>query len=68
MKAKTIRFAKVWYQSKTLWVNLIALIALVSQSQYGFIIPVEEQAALLIVINLFVRLFTGQPITFSRKK
>jgi len=50
---------KVWYKSKTLWTNIIALIALLVQAQYGFIILPEEQIAILAVINLILRGLTG---------
>jgi len=50
---------KVWYKSKTLWTNIIALIALLVQAQYGFIILPEEQLAILAVINLILRGLTG---------
>jgi hypothetical protein len=58
---------KQWYLSKTLWVNLIALIALVLQSQFGFIIDAESQMALLLVINLVLRAITGDEIVFGNK-
>ena len=50
---------KVWYKSKTLWTNIIALIVLLVQAQYGFIILPEEQIAILAVINLILRGLTG---------
>lgn len=49
---------KIWYYSKTIWVNAIFLIALVVQSQAGFIIDPVEQAAVLTVINLILRSIT----------
>jgi len=54
---------KKWYRSKTLWVNLIAILVLIIQTQTGFIISPEEQAAILAVINLILRWITGEPIT-----
>ena len=54
---------KAWWKSKTLWVNIIALAALLIQSQYGFIVSVEEQAAIIIVANLILRVATGEGLT-----
>jgi len=59
---KTIT-TKVWYKSKVLWVNIIALIALMAQMAYGFVIAPEEQAAIIIVINLILRAATGSGLT-----
>ena len=47
-----------WYTSKTLWTNTIGLAALVIQMQFGFIVPVEFQAAGLTVINFLLRIIT----------
>ena len=54
---------KTWWISKTVWFNVIALIALILQSQYGYIITVEEQAAVLVVANLVLRGVTGEGLT-----
>lgn len=50
---------KKWYQSKTLWVNALAAVALIVQSQTGFVVSGEVQGAVLVVANLFLRLVTG---------
>ena len=54
---------KPFWKSKTLWVNTIALIALVLQGQFGFVIGAEEQAAIITVANLILRAFTNAGIT-----
>jgi len=51
---------KNWKTSKTIWLNIIAIIALVAQSRYGFVISGEEQAGALIVINMILRIFTDR--------
>jgi len=51
---------KKWYSSKTIWVNVLALAALILQTQIGFIIDPEEQAGIIVVINLILRIFTGE--------
>lgn len=53
---------KKWYLSRTLWVNLIALVALLLQSQVGFELSSEETAAILVVINLIMRAITKEPL------
>lgn len=53
---------KKFWESKTLWVNIIAMVALVIQAKYGFIIAPEEQAAGLVLINLVLRAITKKPL------
>ena len=53
---------KSFYYSKTLWINALALIALIAQLRYGFIFSIEEQAALITVINLVLRIFTKKEL------
>lgn len=55
-------FGKRWFLSKTLWVNAVAIAAMLLQHQYGLVIDVEEQMAILAVINIIVRLVTSQPL------
>jgi uncharacterized membrane protein len=59
---------KEFYLSKTFWVNIIALVALVAQGIFGFVVDAQAQAALLIVINLVLRAVTGDEITFGGKR
>jgi len=53
---------KKWYLSKTLWINFIAILVIIAQANFGFIIGPEYQVGLLGIINLIVRSVTGQPI------
>ena len=53
---------KPWYRSRTLWLNIIAIIALVAQVQAGFVIDADEQLALLAMINLLMRAITKEPL------
>jgi uncharacterized membrane protein len=53
---------KVWWRSKTLWVNAVAGIALLAQSQWGFVIDLETQGGILTGINLLLRLITKEPV------
>ena len=56
---------KQWYESKTLWLNLLSVIALVVQTQTGFIVDAEAQMALLGVINLVLRTFTKSHLNWK---
>lgn len=54
---------KKWYLSKTLWVNLLAVVAIILQGVTGNeVLPTEDQALLLGLINLILRIVTKQPI------
>ena len=54
---------KKFYTSRTLWVNLIALIAIILQLATGKeVFSLEAQASLLAVINLVLRLVTKKPV------
>ena len=56
--------AKPVYLSRTFWINLIALGAILYQAISGneLLISPEAQTALLAVINLVLRLITKQPV------
>lgn len=51
---------KKWYKSKTIIANIIALLAIIVQSQTGFIINPEEQVAIVILLNLVLRIITNK--------
>jgi len=53
---------KAWWRSKTLWVNVIGGLALLAQSQWGFVIDGEIQAAILAIVNLALRLITNEAV------
>jgi hypothetical protein len=51
---------KKWYRSKTLWTMALALVALVAQMAYGFVLAPEEELGILAVIGLVLRAFTKE--------
>ena len=52
---------KKWYYSKTVWVNLIAAVAVLLQSITGTeVINVEAQMGIVVVLNLILRIVTKQ--------
>jgi hypothetical protein len=56
---------KKLHQSKTIVVNVIALVAIIVQMQTGFVVSINEQAAILTIINIVLRLVTKEAITLS---
>jgi uncharacterized membrane protein len=58
---------KLWL-SKTFWVNVIALIAMVLQYIFGFITAPEDQVMILGVINIILRLVTKEEIGWKAKE
>lgn len=63
--------SKSVFLSKTFWVNAVALVAMVA-SQYGFDIPVEEQAVVvtfgLALVNVVLRAMTHKAVHVLPKK
>lgn len=55
----------VW-TSKALWVQALALVAIIVQTFTGFIIPPEYQAYALTAISVLLRLVTKQPIEWAK--
>jgi len=46
---------KKWYLSKTFWANILAGLAVIAQTSYGFMIPIEYQMLALSGINMGLR-------------
>lgn len=55
---------KKFYLSRTFWVNILAVIALIVQSQFGYIISPETQVSILAVLNILLRAITKTEITW----
>jgi hypothetical protein len=56
---------KKWYLSKTLWVNIVALIAIIAQLVTGKeIISQEAQGLFLTGINIILRILTKHELVF----
>ncbi len=53
-------------KSKTLWVNLIAVGAMLAQGYTGFVVGPESQAALLGVVNIALRAVTRSAIDWKK--
>ena len=53
---------RMWYKSKTLWTNLIAVVGILV---FGRELPVETVAIVLSVLNAVLRLITKHPIIWT---
>lgn len=57
--------SKSLLESKTFWVNILALAAMVAQSVTGHeVINAESQVALLGIVNVILRLVTSKPVAW----
>lgn len=55
---------KKWYESKMLWTNILAAVALAAQIKYGFVIDMEYQSLGLAFINVVLRSITKDAIVW----
>ena len=54
------------FTSKTFWVNIIAIGAMVAQGVSGRdLVPLEIQGSILGVINVILRTITKEPVTWQ---
>ena len=53
---------KKFYQSKTLWVNVIAALALIVGREFDFALDASELAAILAIVNIVLRIATKEPM------
>jgi len=53
---------KAWWRSRMVWLNVIAGVALLVQSQLGFVLDPEAQAGLLALANLILRIITKEAV------
>lgn len=56
---------KNYITSKTMWVNFVAIIAIVAQGQFGFVIDPAAQAAMIVMINMVLRAITGENLSWN---
>ena len=59
------KMSKTWYTSKTLWVNVVAIIALIAQGQFGFVIDPATQAGVLVTVNMLLRVITKEEVVWK---
>jgi len=56
---------KKFWQSKTFYVNILAIAALVVQAQFDYELPAETQVSILAAINVALRFITKEEIVWS---
>ena len=56
---------KKFYESKTFWVNVLAIAGIIVQSYTGFVIDAEIQVVMLGVANTVLRFVTHKEITWE---
>lgn len=59
---------KNYTSSKTMWVNFVAIVAIVAQGQFGFVIDPAAQAAMIVIINVVLRAITGEDLVWNTDK
>jgi len=62
---KMTQKVKKWWASKTLWANALAIIAIIAQGQFGYVLTPEAQVAILGLINFVLRIITKEPIKWK---
>lgn len=50
------------FKSRTIIINIIALLAMFIQSKYGFVMDQSLQTEILIIVNMYLRTQTTKPI------
>jgi len=56
---------KIFWKSKTIWVNIIALSLAAIQVKTGLVIPGELQGILLALVNVILRMVTKEQIVWK---
>jgi len=57
--------SKKFYLSKTFWINILAIVALIIQTQTGFVFSPEAQVSVLALLNIVLRAVTKAPIEWK---
>lgn len=65
-ETESLNSVKSIFASKTIWVNLLSIIALVLQKKYGFVIDEAIQIEILGFINIALRMITKEPVVWSK--
>lgn len=56
------------FESRTVWVNLIALLAFVVQQKFGYVIDQNMQMEILTAVNIWLRSVTKDPVHWKKPK
>lgn len=55
---------KNWYRSKTLWVNIIAIVSIIVRAELGYVLSPEAEIAILGAINFILRIVTKEELNW----
>ena len=64
MPDATTQTGKKWIESKTLWVNFLAIIADIVANLTGHALPIGWDVVALSIINMVLRTLTRDPIAW----
>ena len=53
---------KKFYKSKTVWLNVLALVGIFLSSYFDITLTSEQTGAILVVVNLILRVVTKQAL------
>lgn len=56
--------SKKWYESKTMWANIISVIGVFTAQFAGFEISPEMSVSILSIINVILRIVTKTSVTW----
>lgn len=56
---------KSWIKSKTLWINILAIVTLIIRAEYGYTLTPEAEIAILGGINIVLRAITKEEIIWK---
>ncbi len=54
---------KKWYQSRILWLNILALVLTVVELSTGYVLAAAIQDSIVAIINIILRVRTNQGLT-----
>ena len=57
---------KYWYESKTLWANLLGIVGVFTAKHFGIVITPELAVSILAGINGFLRFMTKKEIVWEK--
>lgn len=60
--------AKVWWKSKTFWLNIFGAVGLVASSQFGIPWTPATTAGALAVLNFILRAVTHEQLTWTSEE
>lgn len=63
----TACLGKSWYRSKVLWVNVLAVLAMLAEEYLKTGLSAEDQVSILAVVNIALRVITREPLVIIQR-